>query len=270
MTVALSRLRAAGFQPKGDIILAVTAGEEFGMAGARYLATEGSLRGSGYLVVGEPTNLEVCTAQKGGTRFTVTIHGIPAHSSTPQIGVSAIAFAARLIPILEENPFDFIPHPLCGNSTVTVTNLHSEGAYNVVPAACRFSVGVRCVPGQRVDGMQTRLEDTIAALRDRTGMNVRFEVSLEQAATGIETPADHDLVRAAVDAISDATGRKPRIVGFTGGTEAVVYCRALPLPFIIVGPGNLQVAHQTDEWVAIEQLEQAVRIYEGIAHRLLG
>lgn len=270
MAVALANLHDAGFAPAGDIILAVTSGEERGMNGARYIADHGTLEGSAYLVVGEPSAMQICTAQKGGMRWKIDIHGIPAHSSTPHLGVSAIAFAAQLIPALEVNPFEYDRHPLCGDSTVTITNIKSEGAGNVVPAHCEFLMGVRCLPNQDTNGMQRRLDETIEEVKRRTGMDVRVETTFMGGAAGIETPGEHDLVQAAIEAVETAIGRRPQVVGFTGGTEAGIYHRSMPIPFIIFGPGDLQVAHQTDEWVEVSELEEAVTAYEGIARRLLG
>src|SRR5437764_11415891 len=66
MALALKTLAHARFVPRADLILTVSMSQERDRApGARHMAQTGILTGSAYLVVGEPTGLEVCTAQKG-------------------------------------------------------------------------------------------------------------------------------------------------------------------------------------------------------------
>jgi acetylornithine deacetylase/succinyl-diaminopimelate desuccinylase-like protein len=84
-------------------------GEEVLGPGARHVAAMGALAGSRYLVIGEPTRLDVCIALKGITRWSATAHGIAAHASTPQLGASAVRYAAGAMLALEAWPFPTTP-----------------------------------------------------------------------------------------------------------------------------------------------------------------
>lgn len=249
MAVSIATLARSGFRPTADLILAVSMGEEVLGPGARHLAATGPLEGSGYLVVGEPTGLHVCIAQKGIARWSITAHGIAAHASTPQLGASAVSYAARAILALEACPFPFTPHPLLGEPTVTVTNVQSSRAANIVPDICTFTAVVRTVPGMDASDLDGQTERILAHLVQAGGGAITVERTPPAGIPAVETPPNHVLVGATVDAVAGVTGRMPRVTGFTGGTEAAILAPAFELPFVICGPGNLAVAHQVDEWV---------------------
>ena len=89
-------------------------------------------------------------------------------------------------------------------------------------------------------------------------------------APAVETRPDHPLIAATVEAVTAVTGNTPAVKGFTGGTEAAVLSPAFDLPFVICGPGWLEVAHQVNEWVDIAQLGMAAQVYVLLAQRLVG
>jgi acetylornithine deacetylase/succinyl-diaminopimelate desuccinylase len=53
----------------------------------------------------------------------------------------------------------------------------------------------------------------------------------------------------------------PRDVGFTGITDARFYLNQARMPAVILGPGSLEVAHTANEWVAVDDLVTAARVY---------
>lgn len=269
MAVAMTTLVRHGFEPVADVILAASVGEEYLGPGARHMVTTEALANSRFLVIGEPTGLDVCIAQKGGTGWEVTVHGIAAHSSTPHLGASAVNYAARAILALEACPFPSTPHALLGEPTVTVTNVHSAGARNVVPDTCTFIVSVRMVPGMDAAELDRQTRALLADLAREGGGQIWTETERRLSAPALETPRDHPLVEAVVEAVTAATGSVPVVKGFTGGTEAAILAPAFNLPFVICGPGKLEVAHQVNEWVDIAELQAAAEAYTLIAQRLL-
>ena len=270
MAVALTTLARAGFRPAADVILAVSVGEEVLGPGARHMAATRALASSRYLVVGEPTGLDVCIAQKGASRWNVTAHGVAAHASTPHLGASAVRYAAKAVLALEACPYPFTSHPLLGEPTVTVTNLQSASAFNVVPDVCSFTAVVRTVPGMDPVEMDGWTRTILTDLARETGGKVRAETEFRAGIPAVETQPDHPLVAAVVDAVTVASTRTPAVKGFTGGTEAAVLAPAFDLPFAVCGPGDLEVAHQVNEWVEIADLKAAAQAYALIVQRLLG
>ena len=65
MLAAMAAMQRRGWRPKGDVRLAVTIGEEVDCVGASHLRDTGGLDGAGWIVIGEPTNLDVVAAHRG-------------------------------------------------------------------------------------------------------------------------------------------------------------------------------------------------------------
>lgn len=270
MAVALTTLARTGFVPRADVILAVSAGEERLAPGARHMVATRVLEGSAHLVVGEPTGLDVCIAQKGGRGWTITAHGRAAHSSTPHLGISAVSYMARLVLALEANPFPFTAHEILGEPTVTVAAIESGGALNMVPDRCVLRVATRTVPGQTAEDLDACLRRLLDEVAAESGLAVRTEFEVIGGISALAMDREHPLVQATVEAIMVAADTPPALKGFTGGTEAALLSPAFDLPFVIFGPGKLEMAHQTNEYVEIDELDVAARAYTLLAEKLLG
>jgi acetylornithine deacetylase/succinyl-diaminopimelate desuccinylase-like protein len=232
------------------------------------MVTTGALTGSRYLVIGEPTGLDMCIAQKGIARWVVTVHGVAAHSSTPHLGASAVSYAARAILALEACPFPFTPHAFLSEPTLTVSNVQSSTAGNIVPDTCSFTAVLRTVPGMEPADLNRQVEEILGSLAADSEGRITVEHPLQGSIPAVDTPPSSPLVGAMADALTDVAGRAPRVRGFTGGTEAAALSPAFDLPFVVCGPGRLDVAHQADEWVEVAELETAARAYMLLAQRL--
>jgi succinyl-diaminopimelate desuccinylase len=268
MAVALTTLARGGFRPAADIVLAVSMGEEVRAPGARHMAMTRALAGSRYLVIGEPTGLDVCVGQKGVAYWTIAARGIAAHSSTPHLGASAVSYAARAILALEACPFLYASHPILREPTLTVSNVQSSGAPNVVPDACSFAAVLRTIPGMDPADLDRRTQKLLGDLADEHGGKITVEAVLQASIPAVETSTNHPLVGVTVEALQEAAGRAACVRGFTGATEAAVLAPTFHVPFVICGPGNLEVAHQVNEWVDIAELEAAATTYTLLAQRL--
>ncbi len=119
----------------GSITFAFVAEEERGGAGMR--AVKEVLPRIDAAIVGEPTSLEVCTAQRGMLILRCSAHGTSAHVAHPELGENAIHKAARDITRLAEMKFAH-DHSL-GATRAHVTQITGGMARNQVPTAVSFS-----------------------------------------------------------------------------------------------------------------------------------
>jgi succinyl-diaminopimelate desuccinylase len=71
------------------------------------------------------------------------------------------------------------------------------------------------------------------------------------------------------DACATESGRKPNISGVAYYSDATVYAASYGVPFAIVGPGELGMSGQPNEFVEIEKIIRAVEIYRRIAEEWL-
>jgi len=267
MTQAVVELASDGFTPGADLILTITCGEEVDMAGAKLLDASRALEGAKFVVIGEPTGLDVFRAEKGVLWPRITAFGRTAHGAMPHLGVNAISFISRLIARLEAYPFPFEPNDLLGQPTLSVNVIEGGVKTNVVADRCTVDVDMRLVPGQDKDEILSAIESIMSELK--RDIPVRTEIEITQFAAPVQTAEDSVLVSAAIEAVRAGCGREPAVGGVSYATDGAQIAPSLGADMIICGPGGVDQLHQPNEWVAINQLEEAVEVYKSIAVKLL-
>jgi acetylornithine deacetylase len=212
-------------------------GEERNSAGA-YAAARNP-RGSRFLINGEPTENKLALATKGIIRYEIEAHGKLAHSAYPELGESAIE---KLLDALQEIREIHLPEdPLLGRSTVNIGVISGGRAPNVVPDAAMAEIAVRLAG----DPAPVR-EAMIRAVGDRAEVReilcipaIRFD------------PLD---------------GFETAIVAFT--TDVPAFGNSWGKPYLL-GPGNIHVAHTSEERVSKKELLAASGIYQQLVKKLL-
>ncbi len=230
---AAERLRASG---ETRFALLFVAGEERGSDGAR-AANERPLPGVRYLMNGEPTDNRLGAATRGILRVRLRASGRAAHSSFPELGESAIDKLLDALMVIRglELPED----PLLGRTHYTVGLIDGGVAPNVVSPHASAELLFRTVG----DGAPIR-----AALRVVEGL-VTIEFVLDVPAVRLHV---------------------------VGGFETAVFPYTTDVPLLtrwgrplLIGPGSIHVAHTDEEHLAIDELHEAIDIYEALARRLL-
>ena len=237
------------------VALIFTADEEIGLVGAKRLADCQALRPR-YSIVGEPTSLQPMRAGKGYCLAEIFVRGHEAHSAYPACGASAIFRTARLISRIEKiaEHLKTEQHPAFdpGYTTLNVGLVRGGTAKNVIAGECRFTLEWRPIPGQESHRVLTLLHSAIAEETEHD-KDFECEVDAARADGGFETPSDSPLVRM----LEEATGQSAGTVAF--GTEAAQMIK-LGAEAVVLGPGDIRVAHRTGEFVPIDELQRAVEI----------
>jgi succinyl-diaminopimelate desuccinylase len=266
---AASALRRAGIQLAGTLTFHLAADEEhMGMYGTKVLWDRGMLVQDA-CIVGEPSDLRVGLAERGGAWITATARGRAAHGSQPNLGVNAIASMARLLLRLPEVLPDR-EHPLVGRPSVNAAVITGGSAPNVVPDRCELLIDRRIVPGETDPAEVLAPFDRLAAEIAEEHPEVDLTFAIEGWTDAAEAKPDSDIAETAREAIAAERGARPSDVGFTGITDARFYINDAEIPTVIVGPGSLTVAHTANEWVLVDDLVAAARIYARIFVRFLG
>jgi acetylornithine deacetylase/succinyl-diaminopimelate desuccinylase family protein len=257
---AAAALKRADTPINGSLVFHLAADEELaGVHGTKVLWERGFLTQDA-AIVGEPSELQVGLAERGGAWFTATAYGKAAHGSQPHRGVNAITSMARFLLRLPEVLPDR-DHALVGRPTVNAALISGGSAPNVVPDRCEVDIDRRIVPGETdPDEVRAPFLELVRSLRAEHP-EVEIEVVLREWTDAAEVSADSDIVRLAADAVEAATGARPELVGFTGITDARFYINEAHIPTVICGPGSLTVAHTADESVAVDELVAGARSY---------
>ena len=266
---AAAAIRRAGLELAGTLTFHLAADEEhMGMYGTKVLWERGMLVQDA-CIVGEPSDLRVGLAERGGAWITATARGRAAHGSQPGLGVNAIASMARLVLRLPEVLPDR-EHPLVGRPSVNAAVITGGSAPNVVPDRCELVIDRRIVPGETDPSAVLAPFDHLAADIAAEHPEVDLTFQIDGWTDAAEAAADSEVAGWARDAISAERGARPADVGFTGITDARFYINDADIPTVILGPGSLTVAHTANEWVLVEDLVAAARIYARIFVGFLG
>lgn len=260
IAAALSALERSHRRLRRPVLLVFTADEELGCFGAKKLA-DAKLGQARRAVIGEPTLLRPIRANKGYCLAEVEVRGREGHSAYPETGASAIFRAARLLQLLEryaavelrgEEDSAFAPP----YATLNVGMLSGGRAKNIIPGSCRFTLEWRPLPSQDVSTVLRVVEELIArCAAEEPGFSASVRpLRLDR---GFDTREDADLARL----LSRLSGQAPGTVAF--GTEGPQLAELGAVP-VVFGPGDITVAHQTGEHVAVEQLVRAADILEAV------
>jgi acetylornithine deacetylase len=255
MLVALEHTAQRG-TPPGDVTFAATIDEEHRFAGAKYMMEHG-FRADG-AVVGEPTSLDLIIAHKGVLRVRIATRGLAAHSSDPSQGESAIVHMTRVLEAIEAYGKTLEPLPqhwLVGRPTVSVGLISGGSAVNIVPDCCEIAVDRRVTPLETVDEVEAQLRHWLTVNLP----GVPWEMSLLLADEALEGAPD-SAIASRCEAALDAVMGHHHTAGVQYGTDASKFA-AKGIPAVVLGPGSILQAHTAVEWVEIEQVEMAAKVY---------
>lgn len=260
-------LKVSGTRLKGDLILAGIADEEYRMKGSRYVGQNGPRAHQG--IIGEPTEMTVCPANKGRVSTFIKTFGRAAHSSVPEEGNNAVVHMARVIEAFadyNETLLTRTPHPLCGHGRFNPGVIKGGVQVNMVPDRCMLEVDRRTLPGETkemiYDEFKVRL-DAVAAV------DPDFKYDITEPSWLIppnDISGDEPVVQSLLTAYQRVLGRPTEATAFVAGSDAP----HMGFPTVVCGPGSINQAHSTCEFVAVEQLADATKMYLWAVLDLLG
>ena len=239
--------------------LVITAGEETGCEGAFRLVAEHALGRAGAVVVGEPTANYPYVGHKGAFWLRARTAGVTAHGSMPEKGINAVYKAAHALTKLETFRFKNPPHDLMGQATLNVGTIHGGLNINSVPDQAEIGIDIRTVPTLDHQSLLTELARQL-------GPDVSLETLMDLEA--VYTEPDDPWMQSVFAIMTSILGAAPQPRAATYFTDAAALKLAYQSPpTVVLGPGEPQMAHQTDEYCVVARIEQATAAYEEIIRR---
>jgi putative selenium metabolism hydrolase len=226
------------------------------------------------VVICEATGLHLCIGGRGRAEVFLTVQGVPAHASTPRLGVNALKQTAKLILALNEwqPPHDDVLGDGIFEPTEIISNPYPS--VSVLPDRCRVRCDRRLLAGEKERDVLAPLEEIIARLHDadasfiahaeidtetiRTYTGATLSMRKYQPAWKMD-PQD-PFVRQARKVLGN-----PDLSYYSFCTNAARSAGYLHLPTIGFGPGYEAQAHVADEYVALEQLLGAAQGYYALS-----
>ena len=277
--VAAAAFRRAGVEPPGKLVVGALVDEEDRMLGARHLVTTAVGRELDAAIICEPEENELCLVQRGVVWARVRAHGRMAHGAMPEAGlnpVTALGAVLEALPALERRirrRCERSPHLRPPTVTPTIIQAPPKGVgvpqSNVIPAFGEMTLDVRVTPGIGADELHAELDGLCRAAEVAVpGIKVEWEpVNAFRLATKVDK--NEPIVQAMIAGVRKATGRAPRYGGVPGSTDGTILRMELGLPIVTCGPGNRLIPHQVDEYVEVQELVEAARIYAASALKFL-
>jgi acetylornithine deacetylase len=264
--LALALDAARGFRSqdlKRPLILLATADEESAMHGARALVESGRALGR-YAVIGEPTNLRPVRAHKGVMAEAIRLTGRSGHASDPGLGNNALEGMHAVLGALfawrdrlqqrYRDPAFAIDYP-----TMNAGHIHGGDNFNRICGHCELHIDVRPIPNQDPATLRAQIRELVEPIATQRGL--AFEV--EPLFPSIP-PAETAAGSAIVQAVEGLTRSRAETANF--GTETP-FLNALGMETIVFGPGDIQQAHQPDEYLALERIPPMVAYLQQLIER---
>lgn len=262
---AVKVLQKAGVRLKGDLKFVFTVDEELLNIGVKKVVEDPKGLKANWCIVGEPTGLDIAIGCRGLLVIDVEFEGVSCHAAQEQLGQNAVYMA---LPFMEEiqklnEAYKRDPHPILGPATVNVTVIRGGEKENVIPDRCLVRLDRRLIPGS---GKEKALADVKEILNR---LNLEAKVTSCAFLNYAETSAEDPLVKTLKQHI-EAVGRSPEITDFKASCEAPWFQDDLGLTTLTFGPGLIAQAHTVDEFVDIEELVDAAKVYITLYMDLLG
>jgi acetylornithine deacetylase len=269
----------------GDLILALVANEEGGgRYGAHYLSTQYGLKAD-MAVIGEPPGVTkeweyIHLGCRGVCCFTIKVYGTQIHSSVSD-RLNAVNASVKLAELLTRMSRElklqlhYSPHPLCENGvTVNLGVLLKGGVfYGVNPGYAEFGTDIRTIPGMKIEDLARDLETFLESCRRQ---DPSLTVTLEFAPPPLnwvaptEVSQDLPIAGALAKASEEVLGFRPPFGIYPAGTDSPKFQLEAGIPTIpSCGAGVISVCHGPNEWVGVESIVQACKIYALAAHEVL-
>jgi succinyl-diaminopimelate desuccinylase len=285
---AAAAIRRAGVSLPGTIEISGTVDEESGgFAGVAWLARQGRVAAwrTDYVIIPEPLGVDrICIGHRGVYWFEVILRGRIAHGSMPFLGVSAIehmglvldAIRRELMPSLAERvtAMPVVP-PGAARATLNVNAVVGGQAQDTVQSPC---VADRCraVFDRRFlveEGFEQAKREVVELLQRVAARvpDLRYELNDLMVVHPVQTPEGSPLVASLKRSITSVLGREAPLVASPGTYDQKHFARIAGVEHCVAyGPGVLELAHQPDEWCAVEDLVNSAKVIALTALDLLG
>lgn len=257
MLSAFARLVREKPRDAVNVVMACTVDEEHNFAGVTRLVQDKLHVDAA--IVAEPTQLDIVHAHKGVVRWHVSTSGRSCHSSAPEQGINAIYRMGRLlVGIVDyaEKLRASVADPQLGPATLSVGRIEGGTSVNTVPDQCRIEVDRRIIPGEDPLAAPAQLA---AFLKNEAGIDFPFECSEPWMSNLALGPTGSAELVAGLGKAIDSVRASHRVLAVPYGTDAAILAEA-GIPSVVFGPGDIAKAHTCDEWVPLDEVEQASEI----------
>ncbi len=253
---------------------AFTYDEETGCIGAGHLVEALKERNINprLAIIGEPTSMRIIEGHKGCHEYSTRFQGLEGHGSAPDLGVNAVEYAARYVSRLLElkaklttmapDTSRFEP-PW---TTVNVGAIHGGSVHNVIAPKAQVDWEMRPVQASDAtfvkEALKAYCEDELLPAMRKVYPDAQIDTEVIGEVAGL-IPEDDNAARKLLMELTGANGAD--LVPF--GTEAGLF-QSMGMDVVVCGPGSIEQAHKADEFIALDQLSDCLKLLEKLGDTL--
>ena len=253
---------------------AFTYDEETGCIGAGHLVEALKERNitPRLAIIGEPTSMRIIEGHKGCFEYSTRFQGLEGHGSAPDLGVNAVEYAARYVSRLLELKAKLTTMAPDSSrfeppwTTVNVGALHGGSVHNVIAPKAQVDWEMRPVQASDASFVKAALhaycEDELLPAMRKVYPDAQIDTEVVGEVAGL-IPEDDNEARKLLMELTGANGAD--LVPF--GTEAGLF-QSMGMDVVVCGPGSIEQAHKADEFIALDQLADCLKLLEKLGDTL--
>ncbi|MFA7560486.1 MAG: YgeY family selenium metabolism-linked hydrolase [Candidatus Izemoplasmatales bacterium] len=239
----------------------------------QYLIEQENIRPE-FVVITEPTNLNIYRGHRGRMEIKVSTSGISCHGSAPERGDNAIFKMAPILLELQELNKRLLDNAFLGKGTLTVSEIfYSSPSRCAVADGCAVSIDRRLTDGETYLSAIKEIEELESV--KKANAKVEMYEYARPSYTGLVYPTeayfptwvipeDHIITKTSVEAYRSLFNQEPLVDKWTFSTNAVSIMGRHNIPCIGFGPGKEEQAHAPNEVTYKEHLVKACAMYASI------
>lgn len=266
MMVAFAVAKRSHLKISENIIFTGVVDEEEASIGAEDLVNRGYK--PEYIILGEPTQLDICTTHKGMEWVEITFHGKSGHASRPSEGNNAVYAASDFCQVIEtelQAKLNKVKNEKLGSGSVSVGRIAGGNMPNIIPASCTVEIDRRWLPEENLEEVNNELFNLAKDIAEKRGITFSFRIMDELTASmgnhPYNYPADDGFLMHVTEITEKITGTPVEQKSFPAWSDAGILGVQTDAKCLILGPGNIDQAHAANEYCSLEEIYQASEIY---------
>jgi putative selenium metabolism hydrolase len=252
-------IKRQGLKLKGDVwVICNSLEENTGGEGILHILENNNLHAD-MAIVAEPSNFNIHIGQTGRIDFKIITKGKTCHSAFPEKGKNAIYAMSHFLQVFQKH-YQIDPHPDLGNLTYTVLEISSPSSIGLVPDQCQIILTRRTNPEETQKSIENGIKEIFESVRKEDPSFEAEIICMGEKMLGFYCPPSEEIVKTIKEASKNVMNTKPPISILNAGTEAG-FLMKYGIPSVIFGPGHTNVAHTSYEFVPVDQLITAFKVY---------
>lgn len=223
-----------------------------------------------FVVIGEPTRMQVYRGHKGRIEMQIVAKGKSAHAASNQLGDNAIYKLLPIIDKIDKLEPQLGDDPFLGHAKITVTDMKvSTASINAVPDETTIFIDRRMTFGETVEGALAQVQRVVG---DRPDVKLSLLHYADPSYTGFvfpldkifpawALPEDHKLVQAGQKVLTLLNGSAPATGKWNFSTNGTYWMGKAHIPSIGFGPGDEVHAHTVIDQVKLDDVVDATAFY---------